>query len=334
MCKKYLIDTNLLYDLSGINDTTSSIDCDVLRSEIAKLDNISISELSLFELYTHSDFTDSDRKQILDYICQNNIKIVQSLPAGQSFINLTQGENLSDPKVLQRILVSKKELEATTLRSCITIIAYIFYYFLYLHLPAKNQSSFSFQVNGALESNMHLILDESEKIISEQYDNINLVKNGISRVLEPILHIVFLNYEWSFQGLDILSVQEHPELFVEDTTIPLYEIKDNIIGEIQGGYLSKKKLYWDKLQEATSFMNDFFKQNQPENKNYINYYTHYAWLYFTQGKKFDKNNLIDSHFHFYDDQYTVLTFDKFLLETYKDSPQYSFLCDLLNKTKK
>lgn len=49
MCKKYLIDTNLLYDLSGINDTSSSIDCDVLRSEIAKLGNIYISELSLFE---------------------------------------------------------------------------------------------------------------------------------------------------------------------------------------------------------------------------------------------------------------------------------------------
>lgn len=28
MCKKYLIDTNLLYDLSGINDTSSSIDCE------------------------------------------------------------------------------------------------------------------------------------------------------------------------------------------------------------------------------------------------------------------------------------------------------------------
>lgn len=334
MCKKYLIDTNLLYDLSGINDTSSSIDCDVLRSEIAKLGNIYISELSLFELYTHSDFTDSDKQQILDYICQNNINIIQSLPSSQSFINLTQGELLSDSEVIQKILDSKKELEATTLLSCITIVAYIFYYFLYLHIPEEFQSDFTSQAENTIKSNSEHILNESERIIEEQYNKTNLVKNGISSVLEPILYCIFLNYEWSFQGLNILTVKEHPDLYVENKSIPLYEIKDNIIGEIQGSYLSKKALYWDKLQEATSFMNDFFKQNDPEHKNYINYYTHYAWLYFTQGKKFDKNNLIDSHFHFYDDQYTVLTFDKFLLETYKDSPQYSFLCDLLNKTKK
>ncbi len=126
--KKNLIDTNLLYDLAGINDHNTSIDWDLLRSEMKKIGDFSISELSLFELYTHKSFTEKERKLVQDYIINNKINIVQSLPDISSFISHTNNHNLKNPEIVDQILSLKAKLEGTTLRSCIYLIFFITFY--------------------------------------------------------------------------------------------------------------------------------------------------------------------------------------------------------------
>ena len=75
-----LIDTNILYSLSGIDDKDDNVDYEVLRNEFKKYKSICISELTLFELYTHLGFDEGKRNLVKDYICKNSISIVQSFP--------------------------------------------------------------------------------------------------------------------------------------------------------------------------------------------------------------------------------------------------------------
>ncbi|MGI5117870.1 hypothetical protein [Treponema sp. SP13] len=330
---KVLIDTNILYSLSGIDDKDDNVDYEVLRNEFKKYKNICISELSLFELYTHLGFDEGKRNLVKDYICKNSISIVQSFPDISSFIKATDGKNLENEKTKKKITDLKINLEAQTLRSCIVIIAYIFYYFMFLSIGENSKELFSFQVNCLLESNSGFLLNECKNLLSDFYTNGIKPKDRIHELITPILYNVFINYELSMQNLLVSEVIDNTKQYVENTSIPLFELKEGIFRS-DNGILCKKDLYWSNLNKSINFIKDFFIKNYPSEKNYINYYCCYARAFLTQGKKFDKNNLFDSLFHFHDDNYTVFTLDTFLTETYKNESHYSTLIDLQNKIKK
>ena len=322
--KKNLIDTNLLYDLAGINDSNKTIDWDLLKNKINAIGEFSVSELSLFELYTHKGFDEEQRNLVKNYIINNKIKVVKSLPDISSFIENTKNLNLENLETINKITSIKAKIEGETLRSCIYIISYIFYYFLYLHVNPDLRGFYTFQINCLLESNEKQFLDNSITIIKDFYDKGEPPKNKIQSVLDSMLYSIFFNYELSFQQITIVELIERTKTYNENSSIPLFELKQKISNS-KKGLLCEKDLYWKKLEESILFMKSFFKQNSPHEKNYISYYCYYAYQFLTNGKKFEKNNLIDSLFHFHDDQYIVYTLDSFLLETYKDETQYDFL---------
>lgn len=132
-----------------------------------------------------------------------------------------------------------------------------------------------------------------------------------------------------------------PSGFTWDVNLPLYSLQDKLEKAKNGnedfpnGVLCDKNLYWTQLDAGIESTKSFCENYWPQSdKNFLLYYLVYARKYLTSGKKFDKNNLIDSQFHFYDEKFTVYTLDKFLIETYEGSSQYNSLVALQNSVKK
>ena len=286
-----MIDTNIIYTLAGMDDQNPKYNSEIVKNEIAKMTKVFYSEISLYDIFTNSNLTMNEKNKIYSFLKTNYGEPVKAFGGIEPFEKILTEGKIKDIKIYE---------EAITLRGCLNFITYTFYYYQYLSLgTTSKQTDFTISMSRLLMKDLDTDLQECIKILDDYYSSRNNSKERIDQFINSKLQ----------KANEIFNIIEENES-VEKT-------------------ISHFKLDKSKLKKSLSFVETVFKNLFPEYLSYVRYYCLCTENYFSKGKRFEKNNLFDSWFHLYDTQFTVITLDKFLIESYRAHDQHSYLSQLL-----
>ena len=330
--KPVLIDTNLLYDLAGVNDDLpSKIDFSKLRTEIEVYKPFVISEVTYLEFLTH-DFGSREKKEkVKDYISSNGITIEFSQDDINTFKKKINGKDIHDKEVFSEAFKLKVFHESQTLVFSVAFTLYFFYYFLYLHV--ENESSKSIFTVGAafyLYSEMMKLRNDSKRIIEGHYSKTLKIKETLVNIIKDEFAHIFLLYELALQNKGIAD----SDYFDSNSEIPLFELK-NLIKKfnIASKGLLRKEDYSENYEQCKIFLKQNFPKIFPGQESFVDFYLNFAESFFIEGRKFNKNDFIDSLLNIHANRFSIFSFDEYYMSTIKDRDYYSVLENLYNSVK-
>lgn len=332
--KPVLIDTNLLYDLAGVNDDLpSKIDFSKLRTNIEPYKPFVISEVTYLEFLTH-DFGSREKKEkVKNYICDNRLEIEFSQDDINTFLKKIDGKDIHDKEVISEAFKLKVFHESQTLVFSVAFTLYFFYYFLYLHV--ENECSKSIFTGGAafyLYSEMMKLRDNSKKIIEDHYSKALKIKETLVKIIKNEFDYIFLLYELALQNKGIADY--NPDSFTSNSTIRLFELKNTIRKfNIESKGLLRKEEYSENYKKCKTFLKQNFPKIFPGQENFVDFYLNFAESFFKDGRKFNKNDFIDSLLNIHANRFSIFSFDEYYMSTIKDRDYYSILKDLYDSVK-
>lgn len=337
-CMKTMIDTNILYNLAGVNKSEKKA-MQILTLEMEKFKPLYISELTLLELLTHESFSDIDLKNIFDYIKKNGIICVNYSSDSLDLKNLSiDFNNQSCIEYQKAQALSKKILIETETLPMVIVSAVVVMAIFYEKKTTNDETNIKLikHLNSLIEGNIVFIKSFCKETVVKYYQNKNNTqfKNDVKDLILVFLYILSISYQLSENGLLLSDLGIDDQNQIDKSTFNKHQSPDfitPILAKFKGkntNGLFGKKVFWAELTEALS---SFFKTLQIElNPGIINYYSLYIKNMFISDAKFDKNNLIDSLFHNYNNSYNFFTLDEMLTESYQviNPLHYKKLIDL------
>lgn len=324
---KTMIDTNILYCLSGINED-EKISSELLSVEMEKYKPFVISELSLLELFTHFGFDNENIKKVLQFIEDNKIHFINFFPLSSSILNnfmVDYSSDLSIDSMRKRALANKINIESETLPLVIVasiVVLALYYDSKTADLDAKIK--LSMHLVSLVDSNIDYIKEGCRETVENFYKTHDgtQFKDEVKTYILMFLYILTINYALSENGkllndIDLEDITDEDVGIIQSKNSSSF--KNILVKKIRSknnrGLLCQK-MFWDDLDDSLSI---FFTSLKTEfNPGMINYYSLYIRKMFIEDFKFEKNNLIDSQFHEYSETYEVFTLDELLTESYRN----------------
>jgi len=341
-----LIDTNLLYYLSGVS-LIDGIDIKKLKHELSNYELL-ISKWTLVEIISNTEISEKQKETILEYIAAKKIKYIPII--GTNIFD-SMPQNLADiiyspykKRIINSIIDGKKKCETEFMACFINSVISIFSSALYYKMEAegeKDKGCFMFLTQSFIMSNNDFINSKVEEFIHNFYLNKDetLFKSEIDGFIYILLYANTLTY------IGVKHGYLH-DLFPE-IEILLLESEKN---ELSDGILSSSVINSLLKKLGGKDIKNFTKKIGEKNINKA--LSAYKSVVGTQmlkgicifilamiekmlseGMKITKNDIIDSLLLEYYPQLQLFTFDDRFQKIIKvfDEQYYNFIIGLENK---
>ena len=91
--------------------------------------------------------------------------------------------------------------------------------------------------------------------------------------------------------------------------------------------------YSENYNKCKTFLKQNFPKIFPGQENFVDFYLNFAESFFKDGRKFNKNDFIDSLLNIHANRFSIFSFDEYYMSTIKDRDYYSILKDLYDSVK-
>jgi hypothetical protein len=329
---KYLLDTNILYYLTGIENTTKYPKEKIEKSlEKIGFNNIYISEISFLELFTHYD-DNVKITECFNYLAKNKIGVFPYLPINTILKHEYSAINNIDEfkKIKDKIFNIKTDIETDLLNFCVESIIGIIVMTLEKDKPLNSTSKISkytAQCISLLIGNRIFIKDELKTIITSFYKDKDYdFKQNLENIILTMAYIIGINYSLASYDLTILDKEEN-KLIDDD-----YKFSKKIISKMDSGDISifKNKIA-DILENCLNSYIDEMKISIPIGTSL--YFANLIKKVLLDKRRINKNDLLDSQFLLYKDLLQFITVDEKFLNVIKnvDSNYYNNILNITNE---
>lgn len=358
---KYILDTNIVYNLAGINDNVdgnTEIPFSVRFKFLTRKSNLYISEWSLVELFTHN-FTLSQRNVVLKYIKRKKIKIIRIKTVEQLSKDLDSFYLQNEIKIRSRKnyyrLISFKKTEkfdvTNLLNAKITAEANIFKFYLtiinYYTLSLFDQKLKSKKRNG-ISKYVHEASILCDKVFKRFSSNPDFDRSSILSIISNYYHgsLQDPNKETSIELTKfIYSEMKEISVIYDLIAIKIHSLNPDDFKSTYTTYFQNALTKLSSNQQVTGIVKSvyenakFDKCNKELEQEFSSDYpigviksfeSRIYDLFYNSQFEF-KNDMIDSHILENYPEYYVLTYDRNLQNNIKSfSPEhYSKLKDFL-----
>jgi len=342
-----LIDTNILYYLSGVS-LVGGIDIKKLEQELSNYELL-ISKWSLIEIITNNDISEQQRKIILKYIASKRIKVIPIIGISIfDFMPLNLADIIYSPyknKIINSILEGKKKCETEFMACYIKSVICIFSIALYYQLEEKGEKDkgyFMFLTQSFILSNNDFIISKTREFIDNFYlKNDESFKSEIDGFIYTLLYANTVTFMGIKQGYlhdlfpDIeIVLSESGDEELSDVIFPS-NIIDPLIDKLGGKDIMNiaKKMGVTNIRKAMSDYDAVVGTHMSKGINKFNLAIIEKML--SEGMKITKNDIIDSLLLEYYPQFQLFTFDDRFQKIIKvfDEQYFNFITNLESKCK-
>jgi predicted nucleic acid-binding protein len=331
---KAIIDTNILYYLSGVS-SPQSIDIQKLRTIISdEWEDFLVSELSILEMLNHEEFSIDQLEIVLNYITNHKIRVLNFLPNEKSLLRVFHLDFYDSQKVaeIQKQAISSKVYLESELLSFVIKSAVVVLSIASLNELKDEGSKKRLNINteALLEGNSNYIKDFASVEIAEFYKSTDAkrFKDNIRSLIYTLLYVVLINSNLSRSGILLSELENLTD--VEKNDIAEMNNNDAFIQHILSKFLGKKSYglfarreQWLEIEDVIEI---FKKEIGREKKEAIAaYYARYLDKFYKTDKRFEKNNLIDSQFLEYHPEFEIITLDEDLRDSFRGFDRKNFL---------
>ena len=308
---KALIDTNILYRLANVVPQ-GKYSRNKIKKELNKYDMIIVSELSLYELFTRFRLNTKEIRKVLRYIKSNSliIKIMPHTIEGfepLEVVNLITNNSYNNTQLIDiygRVFSKKVFLEFSIVKYLIEALIVIFSIIIDEENPVKLSSyqmaQFMHSVYIQIVTFRDTMCSQLRTVLISFYSDerkTSWFKNEIETILLPCLFTLSLQYILIQNGLSLTQydMADDTQKQIVDDAISNNTALMNIMHRLDTN--SGKIFEHITLPVIDKSLNMYEKEMLKSiNRENILYYKVIIKRVFIDGKKLEKNDIIDAEF--------------------------------------
>ena len=343
-----LIDTNVLYYLSGIS-VNNKINIINLEDELSNYE-LSISKWSLVEIIANNEMSILQKETILKYIADKKIKVIPIIGITLfDIMPLNLADIINSPhkfKIINSIIEGKKKCEIEFMACYIKSFICIFSMALFYQMEAKGEKDkniFMFLTQSFIMSNNDFIISKTKEIINNFYLNNeeSIFKSEIDGFIFTLLYaniVIFIGVKHGYLH------EVFPDVEIVTLESGESELSDNILSSKIAKELLQKlggediknivnKLGATNIRKSMSDYITVIGSQMP--KGVCKFILAVVEKMLSEKMKITKNDIIDAFLLDNYPQIQLFTFDSRFQKIIKifDEQYFNFIVTLQNKCK-